>query len=308
MQESYAAVMEVWIQMLWEQNLDLESNITKSLTPSEMAKRSFHYIQHIGHYVCQKGYKTTRKGYDSFLIICTIKGKGYLKYRNILHEVDSSKVLFIDCNEYQDYYTDASDLWDFVWIHINGANTKQYFENIMQNGGPILTVNNDRNTLTLIESIFELIMNDDLHIELKAPQIIVSLLTELTMSAQMKGKNSSNLTRVQAVKVAVEYIRCKFSETVTVSGLADLCNYTPFYFIKLFKSAMGYSPYEYLTKYRISVAKELLITTDYSIDKIADAVGMKNPSAFFASFKKYESMTPLKYRQCNSTTRIASIK
>jgi len=283
--------------LLWEQNLDLEKNVSSSFTPSEMAKKSFHYIQLVGHYVCRKNYSTRRQNYDSFLILCTIKGKGCLKYRNATYEITSDKVWFIDCKEYQEYYTAGDDLWETLWIHINGANTKHYFENIMQSSGPVITVGDDRSVMVLIGSVFELIKNDDIQIELIAPQIIVNILTVLTTHAQLKHRNSANLKSYQAVKAAVEYIKTNYREQITVTQLAELCNYTQHHFIRLFKSVTGYSPHEYLTKHRISIAKELLVTTNLSIDEVAEAVGFKNQSLFFSAFKKNEFLTPAKYRQ-----------
>ena len=288
--------------LLWEQNLDLEKNISNSFTPSEMAKRSFHYIQLVGHYVCRKNYSTRRENYDSFLILCTIKGKGCLKYRNTTYEITPDKVWFIDCKEYQEYHTVGEDFWETIWIHVNGANTKQYFENIMQNCGPVITVGDDRLIAVLIGSVFELIRNDDMQIELIAPQIIVSILTTLSTYAQIKQRNSANLKSYQAVKAAVEYIKTNYKESINVPELAELCNYTQHHFIRLFKSVTGYSPYEYLTKHRISVAKELLVTTNFSISEIAEAVGFKNQALFFSTFRKNEFLTPAKYRQSQPGT------
>lgn len=52
---------------------------------------------------------------------------------------------------------------------------------------------------------------------------------------------------------------------------------------------------DYINTYRIEVAKEILMTTDYNkltIDAIAEKAGFNSKSPFYIAFKKYTGMTP----------------
>ena len=60
---------------------------------------------------------------------------------------------------------------------------------------------------------------------------------------------------------------------------------------------MGIS--EYITKRKISKAKELLKTKNLSVIQVALAVGYDDVSYFIRIFKKQTGMTPKKYQSIN---------
>lgn len=83
----------------------------------------------------------------------------------------------------------------------------------------------------------------------------------------------------------------KLAETVgcTVNNLSQVIN-----------SGFGTSFFDYLNRYRIEHAKELLAGSDSrsrAILTIAFTVGFNSNSAFYSAFKKYVGMTPAQYRQ-----------
>ncbi|OON92477.1 MAG: hypothetical protein ATN32_09655 [Candidatus Epulonipiscium fishelsonii] len=64
-----------------------------------------------------------------------------------------------------------------------------------------------------------------------------------------------------------------------------------------FKKRVGATPKEYLTTVRMDKAKELLRTSNDSIDEITSLVGYTNTSSFIRQFKKVEGITPGEYRK-----------
>jgi len=83
----------------------------------------------------------------------------------------------------------------------------------------------------------------------------------------------------------------KLAETVgcSVNNLSQVIN-----------SGFGTSFFDYLNRYRIEHARELLESADSQSDAIltiAFTVGFNSNSAFYSAFKKYVGMTPAQYRQ-----------
>ncbi len=64
-----------------------------------------------------------------------------------------------------------------------------------------------------------------------------------------------------------------------------------------FKLATGESVLSYLHRYRIEIAKELLKTTNFTIQEIAYQVGYEDISFFYRLFKKHAALTPKAYRK-----------
>ncbi|MCQ2915149.1 MAG: helix-turn-helix domain-containing protein [Alphaproteobacteria bacterium] len=63
------------------------------------------------------------------------------------------------------------------------------------------------------------------------------------------------------------------------------------------KNLSGMSPRKYITKFKMNIAKEKIITTDLSLPEIAASVGFDDYNYFIKVFKSFFQETPLKYKQ-----------
>lgn len=280
-----------------ETDLSVRNNFYNNYTPSFLAKSSFFYIQSIGHFYCNPDYYTRREGYKSYLLLYTLNGKGYAVYREKQYELTRGKILLIDCNDYQEYFTDRDDLWEIKWFHFNGGSSHNYFNLIYDNYGPVIDMNQDQSVLDKIHSIMDLIKHSDVQLEVKASGIIVQILTDIILTA---SKGSDNLKKNEHnihVNAALDFIENNFHLDISLKDIAETACSSVFHFTRIFKKITGYSPYEYLIKYRINTAKTLLETTDMSIENIAGNIGFKSTSNLILIFKKFEDITPLKYRK-----------
>lgn len=68
-------------------------------------------------------------------------------------------------------------------------------------------------------------------------------------------------------------------------------------FFNRFKKLAGETPFNYLTNWRISRAKEILATTDTTINEIAASVGYQSEAAFNRIFKTKTGVTPALFRR-----------
>ena len=98
---------------------------------------------------------------------------------------------------------------------------------------------------------------------------------------------------VQAVAV---FINDNYNRDISMDELAAMCGFSRNYFLRVFKNALGESPYSYLSKMRISRAKLLLETTADSIQEIAEKCGFKKANSFTSQFKTVTGVTPRAYR------------
>lgn len=71
------------------------------------------------------------------------------------------------------------------------------------------------------------------------------------------------------------------------------------YICKIVKESKQSSFTILLNHYRIETSKKLLLTTNHSIKQIAEEVGYINDQSYSRYFKKFENMTPGKYRTLN---------
>lgn len=98
----------------------------------------------------------------------------------------------------------------------------------------------------------------------------------------------------------IKEIERDYSLPLTITDLSRKVFITPQYLTRLFRRYLNCSAYEYLTSYRLSKAKELLITTPrLEIQDVARRTGFTDPSHFIAVFKKAVGTTPLDFRRMN---------
>lgn len=94
------------------------------------------------------------------------------------------------------------------------------------------------------------------------------------------------------------YIERNYSDTsLSIASIGEAFGMTGSYLSKKFKAVKGELLVNYISKYRIDVAKRLMRETNYNRDTIAKMVGVGHPRTFNRLFKKYEGITPTEYKE-----------
>lgn len=95
----------------------------------------------------------------------------------------------------------------------------------------------------------------------------------------------------------LQYINANYSREITMADLSEVTGLSPDYMARKFKATMHMSPSEYVRKFRISRAMELLCTTDLSVAEIAHKTGFSDISLFSRVFKQAVGLPPASYRK-----------
>ncbi|WP_028551546.1 AraC family transcriptional regulator [Paenibacillus sp. UNC451MF] len=112
------------------------------------------------------------------------------------------------------------------------------------------------------------------------------------------SENRSNHEQFEQLKPALQYIEQHFTNPISLQDLADQLSVTTHYTCVLFQQTLGTRPVEYINRYRIRKAKELLLQEEFlEVKTISEKVGFGNPSYFINTFKKNEGLTPRDFRR-----------
>ncbi|WP_186445947.1 helix-turn-helix transcriptional regulator [Paenibacillus cremeus] len=95
----------------------------------------------------------------------------------------------------------------------------------------------------------------------------------------------------------LEMIHEEFASGLTLELCASRLNYHPNYIKTVFRKETGSNFSDYLSKYRLTVAKQWLVETDMKINEIAEKLQYQNSQNFIRYFRKMEDMTPGQYRE-----------
>ena len=98
-----------------------------------------------------------------------------------------------------------------------------------------------------------------------------------------------------SVRLIKEYLHDNLSSKISLEQLVKITNLNRSYLIRVFRKAMGMTPYTYLNQIRVEKAKQLL-RQGMSIADAALVVGMSDQSHLTRHFKRIVGVTPGRYR------------
>jgi len=97
------------------------------------------------------------------------------------------------------------------------------------------------------------------------------------------------------LKEVLSYIDAHYMEELTISGLAGICFFSEYYFMRFFKKYMGMSCVQYIKNVRLERAADQFENGETNTLEVALACGFSNLSYFHREFKKKYGMTPKRF-------------
>lgn len=170
----------------------------------------------------------------------------------------------------------------------------------LQNGSLYITHKPDKICIEELKNLFLKLHNatekSDNTLLFESTAYISLIFTQILKNGLL---NQSDKTKKNAdfCKKAIKYISKNFNEQITSKNAAEELFFTQSYFCRNFKDNFSSSFSEYLNLYRISVAKNMLQTTNEKISEISHLCGFSSPEYFIRLFKKHVGILPEKYRK-----------
>jgi AraC-like DNA-binding protein len=124
-----------------------------------------------------------------------------------------------------------------------------------------------------------------------------NLLAQLLAMLEGERLNRNSTPATRLAEKAAFYIQQNFRKDITNELLAEELHFHPNYIVRCMKKKYGMTPSQYLLEFRLEQAKKLLISSEWSIERIANEVGFQYAPYFSACFKRREGISPLRYRK-----------
>jgi len=106
----------------------------------------------------------------------------------------------------------------------------------------------------------------------------------------------------QHVNTVIAYLYENHARKLTGAILEKELSYNFDYLNQQFRRFFNVSIFQMLETIRVETARNLLLTTDYSVERIATEVGYRDATYFSKVFKKRTGLSPGRYRQSAETT------
>lgn len=118
-------------------------------------------------------------------------------------------------------------------------------------------------------------------------------------------KDTSKASHSKLCKDVLSYIRDNYNiSNLTNESIAAKFNYHPYHLSKIIKEETGKTLHQFLIYYRLRLARDLLITTQYNVSEIAWKCGFGTAAYFTKIFRQNMDVTPKEYRKQNEYAKM----
>lgn len=152
----------------------------------------------------------------------------------------------------------------------------------------MLRVGSDPELVRLLEQLLAASSSPGSMSLLEKKALFYRLLNTLLLSERLVRNKES----YEMIDDAIGFIRTHYMEPLTLDMLAGRYHMKAKYFSYLFQKYTGMGPIDYLIRYRMNRANELLVTGRFPVSAVARSVGYADAYYFSRLFKKHKGLPP----------------
>lgn len=234
-------------------------------------------------------------GRSGYMLHYISDGKGTFISNNTHYHLKKGDFLYIQPQKTVTMIADKNDPWSFYWIRFTGELVQKYMERInISYKDPILSI---KDSMLIPQKIVEIVNysqspdSSDFLYSSKLMEIFNEFYRILP-NVDEKSVNSPEKIFTRAVF----YIRNNYESPISINDVVNYVSIDRTYLYKLFKENLNIGPKEYLTKYRLKKAAEMLKTSPETIAIIAQSSGFSSYEGFTKTFHKYMGCSPTEYK------------
>jgi AraC-like DNA-binding protein len=228
-----------------------------------------------------------RSDYTHYSIEYVLRGEGMLEINSFKYNLKAGDVFILQKHSNHYYYPIKKNPWQKLFFgvegpladHLMGAynlSSEYYFP--------------DCNTENLFKKILKLKQGKDIH------KIAASLFNELLIKL-FENKNKNTTDYGSGIIKIKEYLDTHVEEKISLKNISDVVSMSGPHVIRIFKKALGKTPYDYLLDKRMEYAELLLANSNIQIKEIASRLKFADEYYFSNFFKKKTGVSPRQFRK-----------
>ncbi|MCL3854442.1 MULTISPECIES: AraC family transcriptional regulator [Parabacteroides] len=232
---------------------------------------------------------------DEFVLVYVTRGEGIFISSNCpMSKISEGDVFFIFPKQWHTHHPIAEIGWDEYYFTLSGP----YFDNLLRKivnyTNPIFHIGINR---LLINHLNEMI--DSAMAEKPAFQVLLggTALHIISLIYSINKTQDYGTEAIQKMQKACMLMRENVYENFTSEDIAKAINMSYSNFRKFFKKYVGITPHQYILQLKINKIKELLDSTEMSIQDISAKLNFESPDYFSFFFRKKTGVSPISYRK-----------
>lgn len=255
------------------------------------------YVRFCGMQECTSGYSYGPAIRQHYLIHYCLSGKGEYHVNNKIYHVEAGDAFLIMPHVVTYYQADEKDPWTYAWVGFDGKKAKLYLERCHLDKHNLVVhceyIDEVRETFISMLAHYKLSYSNEMFIQGE----FFHFLSYLMKSANLVYHEDSQEYGNAYVQKALEYIQNNYQNVISVQEIADYLSINRSYLTTLFKQHLHLSAQEFIKRYRMNQAEDLLVNTDLTINQISFSCGYGNQLSFSKAFRQNHNISPKEYRK-----------
>jgi AraC-like DNA-binding protein len=215
------------------------------------------------------------------VLVCT-GGEGMVLKEDKWEKCTAGMVLLTPPTHTSAYYASRNSVWEIAWMHLAADIEMPWPDTVL-----LLTADTEPFCHVILGLYRESIGAADVaHLSVWAELLLLE-------ARRLLHDLGGHTNRLSTLWEAVEQ---DLAHHWTSGDLAERAFLSRGQLQVVCQQATGHSPMEHVTFLRMRRAAILLVSANYSIQQVAEAVGYTNPFAFSTMFKRVMGMPPSRYR------------
>lgn len=252
-------------------------------------------LYEVGSYCCPPCYHYGPIIREHYVLHFIREGTGFLRMNEKEFPVFKDQAFITPPNELIYYEADPAEPWNYIWIILNGNKVESFFQEMgVSPANPVFTPAYPCPDIS--RHMHELLYHRD-HEYLCIGTLYQLFHSMIAGSLYRQEQSSHEDSSPFYIHKAIRFIQEKYAEPIKITDIAAYCGLNRSYLSRMFKDTTGDTPQEYLIRYRINKARELLTTSKWPVQHIACSVGYPDPFAFSRLFKQKTGLSPTAFRE-----------
>ena len=230
---------------------------------------------------------------DHCVLGVALEGEAFYTISNKVYTIRKGDCVFFCTNQERSATTSFNHPWHFISISFDLTFGDAESEHTICSLPPVLSSLPSQITTKCLE-LNHVWTGKRIGFLVKSRSLILDILYEIILYQNALSYNSAHYEKIQMVQ---KYIQENFSNDISVTELASLCNLSESHFRKVFRTITGMTSIQYINMIKINIAKDLLISGEANVSEAAIQTGFKDIFYFSRLFKIVTGEAPSRYKR-----------